>query len=66
MTNNPYIELHQCKVRATQVSEKLAESRPYKKAGVLNFEHFLLKQEEKEIKGKMTKIRSTIHPDIIA
>lgn len=70
MTNhipgNPFIALHEYKKRAEQIQNKLATSAPYQKSGVLDFNHFHLKKEEKDIKNKMTEIRRTTHPDIIA
>lgn len=64
--NNPFITLHQCKKRVEQIQSKLVDSSPYKKAGVLNFDHFHLKHEKKEVERKMTEIRRLTHPDIIA
>lgn len=64
--NNPFVALHQCKKRVEQIQSKLLESTPYKKAGVLSFDHFQLKREKKEVERKMTEIRRLTHPDIIA
>lgn len=66
MPNNPFVALHQCKIRATQVQDQLAKQKPYQKTGVLSFDYFKLKREGEELKRKMTDIRRLTHPDIIA
>lgn len=66
MPNNPFVALHQCKIRAAQVQNQLAKQKPYEKSGILSFGYFKLKREGEELKRMMTDIRRLTHPDIIA
>lgn len=66
LPENPFAALHQYKKRAEQIQTKLSASAPYQKPGVLSFDYFQLRQEKKEVESKMTEIRRTTHPDIIA